>query len=63
MNEFFDFTIWCVKQFASFLLGLPFASGFTFGHALIAVAILAVLITSLVGTLRVANLNHEAKGG
>ncbi|MCI8661542.1 MAG: hypothetical protein HFG54_15085 [Lachnospiraceae bacterium] len=60
MSEFFDFTIWCAKQFTGFLFALPFADGFAFGHALVAVSILAVLIASLVGVLRVANLSPEA---
>lgn len=63
MDEFFDFAIWCAREFATFLLGLPFASGFTFGHALIAVTILGILIVALVGTLRVANLAPEARKG
>lgn len=63
MSEFFDFTIWCAKQFTAFLLGLPFMDGVSFGHSLVAVSILAVLVVSLVGVLRVANLNHEAGKG
>ncbi len=60
MQEFFDFSIWCAKQFVAFLLALPFAPGFTFGEALIAVSVLAVLVVSLVSTLRVANLGPES---
>ena len=60
MSEFFDFAIWCAGQFTAFLFNLPFAEGFTFGYALVACSILAVLVTSLVGVLRVANLSHEA---
>ena len=61
MTEFFDFTIWFASQAVDFLMGLPFMSGFSFGHLLVALVILAVIITALVGTLAVANLSHEAR--
>ncbi len=63
MNEFFDFTIWFASQAVSFLIKLPFMSGFSFGHMLVAVVLLGVIITALVGTLAVANLSHEARQG
>ena len=42
---------------------LPFMSGFSFGHMLVALVLLGVIITALVGTLAVANLSHEARRG
>lgn len=60
MTEFFDFAIWFVKQSVAFLMGLPFVPGFGFGYILVAIVLLAVIITALVGTLAVANLSHEA---
>ncbi len=60
MDEFFDFSLWCVQQFVSFLFDLPFLDGISFGSALVAITVLAVLIVALVGTIRVANLSGEA---
>lgn len=60
MAEFFDFSIWCVKEFVTFLFGLPFMPQFNFGYVLLAVTLLAVVITALVSSLKVANLSGEA---
>jgi hypothetical protein len=56
MEQFFDFTIWCAKEFTSFLLALPFMRQFGFGSAIIAITIIGMLIVALVGRLRVASL-------
>lgn len=61
MAEFFDFILWLVQTFVSFLLALPFMPEFTFGQALVALALLAVLISALVSSIRVANLDTEAR--
>lgn len=61
MAEFFDFTIWFAQQAVAFLMGLPFMTGFSFGHVMVAIVLLAVIITALVGTLAVASLSHEAR--
>lgn len=61
MEEFFEFILWLVKSFVNFLLALPFMPKFTFGQALIAISFFAVLITALVTSIRVANLNPEAR--
>lgn len=61
MAEFFDFTIWCAKEFTDFLFGLPFMDGFNFGHVLVALVLLAVVITALVSSIAVANLSGEAR--
>lgn len=61
MAEFFDFTIWFAQQAVVFLMGLPFMTGFSFGHVMVAIVLLAVIITALVGTLAVASLSHEAR--
>lgn len=61
MEEFFDFILWLIESFVSFLLALPFMPDFTFGQALIGIALMAVLITALVSSIRVANLNVEAR--
>lgn len=60
MEEFFDFTIWCTGEFVSFLFDLPFMDGFNFGHVLVALVLLAVVITALVSSIAVANLSGEA---
>lgn len=61
MEEFFDFILWLIESFVRFLLALPFMPEFTFGQALIGIALMAVLITALVSSIRVANLNAEAR--
>lgn len=61
MEEFFDFILWLIESFVTFLLALPFMPDFTFGQALIGIALMAVLITALVSSIRVANLNVEAR--
>ena len=61
MEEFFDFILWLIESFVRFLLVLPFMPEFTFGQALIGIALMAVLITALVSSIRVANLNAEAR--
>lgn len=63
MTEFFDFTIWFASQAVAFLMKLPFMSGFSFGHMLVALVLLGVIIAALVGTLAVANFSHEARQG
>lgn len=60
MSEFFEFSLWCAKQFVSWLVGLPFLSGISFGHMLVAAALLSVVIGALVQSIRVVSLNHEA---
>lgn len=61
MEEFFDFTIWCAGEFVGFLFDLPFMDGFNFGHVLVAITLLAVVITALVSSIAVANLSSEAR--
>lgn len=61
MEEFFDFILWFVETFVNFILALPFMPEFTFGHVLIGIALLAVLISALVSSIRVANLSPEAR--
>ena len=61
MEEFFDFILWLIESFVTFLLALPCMPDFTFGQALIGIALMAVLITALVSSIRVANLNVEAR--
>lgn len=61
MEEFFDFILWLIESFVTFLLALPFMPDFTFGQALIGIALMAVLVTALVSSIRVANLNAEAR--
>lgn len=61
MAEFFDFTIWCAKEFVDFLFRLPFLDGISFGHILVAIVLLAVVITALVSSIAVANLSGEAR--
>ena len=61
MTEFFDFVLWLVQAFVGFLMGLPFMPDFTFGQALVGIALMAVLISALVSSIKVANLNTEAR--
>lgn len=61
MEQFFEFTIWCAKQFTSFLLALPFMHDFGFGSAIIAITILGMLIVALVGRLRVAKIISDSR--
>lgn len=61
MAEFFEFILWLIESFVGFLLALPFMPQFTFGEALVAIALMAVLISALVSSIRVANLNPEAR--
>lgn len=60
MVEFFDFILWLIESFVGFLMALPFMPQFTFGEALVGIALMAVLITALVSSIRVANLKVEA---
>lgn len=61
MTEFFDFILWMLESFVGFLMALPFMPEFTFGEVLIGIALMAVLISALVSSIRVANLNPEAR--
>lgn len=61
MEAFFDFTIWCASEFVAFLFDLPFMDNFTFAHFLVAVTLLAVVITALVSSISVAKLSDEAR--
>lgn len=61
MAEFFDFVLWLLQSFVNFLLALPFMPEFTLGQGLIALAILGVLITALVTSIRAADLSGEAR--
>lgn len=61
MAEFFDFILWLIRSFVSFLMALPFMPDFTFGHALVGIALMAVLISALVSSIRVADLGNEAR--
>lgn len=61
MAEFFDFILWLIQSFVGFLMGLPFMPEFTFGQALVGIALMAVLISALVSSIRVANLAPEAR--
>lgn len=61
MAEFFDFILWFIESFVNFILALPFMPDFTFGQVLIALGLMAVLLTALISSIRVANLSAEAR--
>lgn len=64
MVAFFDTCIWCVSQFVSFLLNLPFMTGanfFRFGYGLIALAIINIIVVALVRSI--SAVGRSVKGG
>ena len=48
LEQFFDFFLYIIRGLASWLLELPAFSGFSYGHALIAMMILSIIIRALI---------------
>lgn len=60
MSDFFSLILVMFKDLVTMIFSLPFMSSFSFGDVLVAIVILAVLSSALIGQLRSFNLKHEA---
>ena len=60
MTEFFSLFLTMFKELVAFHFTLPFMDGFSFGDVLVAVAVLGVVTSALIGQLKSFNLRHEA---
>ena len=60
MSDFFSFILVMFKDLVSLFFDLPFMASFSYGDLLVAIVILAVVSSALIGQLRSFNLSHEA---
>jgi len=64
MVEFLEFIVWLTSTFVSFLMSLPFVNDvdirFSFGEFLVATAIMGVVVSALIESVRGFNLSPEA---
>ena len=61
MAEFFSFVLVLCKDVVSFYFDLPFLEGISLGDLLVAIMILGVVVSALIGQLISFNLSHEAR--
>lgn len=60
MSDFFSFILVMFKDLVALFFDLPFMASFSYGDLLVAIVILAVVSSALIGQLRSFNLSREA---
>lgn len=60
MAEFFTFIVSMLKDLVALYFELPFMEGISYGDMLVAILVLGVISSALIGQLRGFSLTHEA---